>query len=73
MLTITGHIHGNQVITKDILPKQYDGHSVTILIADNEQTALEQQLNALRLSSHSQWDEDAQEYITRIRTEDYVR
>ena len=36
MLTITGHIHGNQVITKDILPKQYDGHSVTILIADNE-------------------------------------
>lgn len=72
MLSILANIQGNTVIATDEHLRQYDGQTVTIYVSENRDTNLKTQLDALRTYSKSSWEQDAQEYVNELRSENRV-
>lgn len=72
MLSVLANIQGNTVIATDENLRQYDGQTVTIYISENRDTNLKTQLDALRTYSKSSWEQDAQEYVNELRSENRV-
>ena len=72
MLSVLANIQGNTVIATDENLRQYDGQTVTIYVSENRDTNLKTQLDALRTYSKSSWEQDAQEYVNELRSENRV-
>lgn len=71
MIALSANISGNTATITDEVLRQYDGQTITIFIGDTQNT-LQNQLTALRTSTVSSWGCDAQEYISKLRSEDNV-
>lgn len=65
-------IRGNTISVTDEVLRKYDGQTVTICISTNKDEILKSQLDAIRTHSSSSWGEDAQEYVSRLRSQERV-
>ncbi len=70
MIELTASVCGNSVTLTDESLKQFDGQNVTIFISEDKNVLVKKQLEAIRTFSASAWGEDAQKYVTRLRSED---
>ena len=69
MLTLTGNVKKDTIVLTDTALKAFDGQTITLIMEESPDTVLKTRLDQLRTQSVSKWGEDAQAYLSKLRSE----
>ena len=68
MLTLTGNVKEDTIVLTDTALKAFDGQTITLVMEESSDTALKTRLDQLRTQNVSSWGEDAQAYLSKLRS-----